>query len=100
MLVCRDFWQFTAFRFRNLRQTISLQPQPLSRRAWWTRRNVPERESHSFEASFAAESTYTMARTETPEQVRLWFQGAVQDLWPVAIGSLSLRKSPCIRKTT
>ena len=42
--------------------------------------------------------TYTMARTETPEQVRLWFQGAVQDLWPVAIGSLSLRKSPCIRK--
>ena len=39
-----------------------------------------------------------MARTETPEQVRLWFQEAVQDLWPVAIGSLSLRKSPCIRK--
>ena len=42
--------------------------------------------------------TYTMTRTETPEQVRLWFQGAVRDLWPVAIGSLSLRKSPCIRK--
>jgi hypothetical protein len=42
--------------------------------------------------------TYTMARTETPEQVRLWFQRAVQALWPVAIGSLSLRKSPCIRK--
>ena len=42
--------------------------------------------------------TYTMTRTETPEQVRLWFQGAIQDLWPVAIGSLSLRKSPCIRK--
>ncbi len=39
-----------------------------------------------------------MARTETPEQVKLWFQGAIQDLWPVAIGSLSLRKSPCIRK--
>ena len=39
-----------------------------------------------------------MARTETPEQVRLWFQEAIQDLWPVAIGSLSLRKSPCIRK--
>ena len=42
--------------------------------------------------------TYTMTRTETPEQVRLWFQEAVQGLWPVAIGSLSLRKSPCIRK--
>ncbi len=42
--------------------------------------------------------TYTMARIETTEQVRLWFQGAVRDLWPVAVGSLSLRKSPCIRK--
>jgi hypothetical protein len=42
--------------------------------------------------------TYTMARTETPEQVKLWFAKAVRDLWPVAIGSLSLRKSPCIRK--
>jgi len=38
-----------------------------------------------------------MPRTETPEQVRLWFQTAVRDLWPVAIGSISLRKSPCIR---
>ena len=42
--------------------------------------------------------TYTMARMETTEQVRLWFQGAARDLWPVAVGSLSLRKSPCIRK--
>ena len=39
-----------------------------------------------------------MLRTETPEQVKLWFQAAVRDLWPVAIGSVSLRKSPCIRK--
>jgi hypothetical protein len=39
-----------------------------------------------------------MARSETPEQVRAWFQQAVHSLWPVAIGSLSLRKSPCIRK--
>lgn len=35
---------------------------------------------------------------ESPEQVRLWFQTAVRDLWPVAIGSISLRKSPCIRE--
>jgi len=42
--------------------------------------------------------TYTMTRKETSGQVRLWFQAAVRDLWPVAIGSLSLRKSPCIRK--
>lgn len=38
-----------------------------------------------------------MPKTETPEQVKLWFQTAVRDLWPVAIGSISLRKSPCIR---
>ena len=29
--------------------------------------------------------------------VRHWFIEAIQDLWPVATGSLSLRKSPCIR---
>jgi hypothetical protein len=35
---------------------------------------------------------------ETPEQVMKWFQTAVQRLGPAAAGSLSLRKSPCIRK--
>ncbi len=35
---------------------------------------------------------------ETPEQVMRWFHAAVQKLAPVAAGSLSLRKSPCIRK--
>jgi hypothetical protein len=39
-----------------------------------------------------------MKRSETTEQVKLWFEGAVRDLWPVALGSISLRKSPCIRK--
>jgi hypothetical protein len=39
-----------------------------------------------------------MTRTETAEQVQLWFQAAIGDLWSVAIGSISLRKSPCIRK--
>jgi len=39
-----------------------------------------------------------MARAETTDDVRHWFQKAVGDLWPVAIGSLSLRKSPCIRR--
>ena len=38
-----------------------------------------------------------MPKTETTEQVRRWFQQEVRDLWPVAVGSLSLRKSPCIR---
>jgi len=35
---------------------------------------------------------------ETPDDVKRWFQSAIQDLWPIALGSLSLRKSPCIRK--
>ena len=34
---------------------------------------------------------------DTPEQVKQWFLKAIQELWPVADGSLSLRKSPCIR---
>ena len=36
--------------------------------------------------------------SETPEEVRRWFLKAIQKLWPVAGGSISLRKSPCIRK--
>ncbi len=39
-----------------------------------------------------------MKRAETAEQVKRWFQTEVGKLWPVAIGSLSLRKSPCIRE--
>jgi len=35
---------------------------------------------------------------ETPEQVIRWFEKEVQKLTPAAAGSLSLRKSPCIRK--
>ena len=39
-----------------------------------------------------------MLKTETPEEVRRWFFTAIQKLWPIAGGSISLRKSPCIRK--
>lgn len=35
---------------------------------------------------------------ETPEDVRRWFLSTIKKLWPVALGSISLRKSPCIRK--
>lgn len=34
---------------------------------------------------------------ETPEAVRSWFIRAIRRLWPVAIGSLSLRRGRCIR---
>src|SRR5262245_6373352 len=35
--------------------------------------------------------------SESPEQVIRWFQAAVKNLSPAAAGSLSLRRSPCIR---
>lgn len=38
-----------------------------------------------------------MERPESPEAVRRWFFRQLEALWPVAGGSLSLRKSPCIR---
>ena len=39
-----------------------------------------------------------MPKNETPEEVRRWFLNAIQKLWPIAGGSISLRKSPCIRE--
>ena len=39
-----------------------------------------------------------MNKEETSQRVRIWFQAAVQKMWPVAEGSLSLRRSPCIRE--
>jgi hypothetical protein len=39
-----------------------------------------------------------MTQAETPEEVRRWFLAEVAKLWPVAGGSLSLRKSPCVRE--
>jgi hypothetical protein len=43
-------------------------------------------------------ATYTMSKNETPDEVKRWFVREIQKLWPVATGSLSLRKSPCIRE--
>ena len=34
---------------------------------------------------------------ETPKSVRSWFIKAIRHMWPVAIGSLSLRRGRCIR---
>ena len=39
-----------------------------------------------------------MSKQETPEEVRKWFLSQVGHLWPVAIGSLSLRRNQCTRK--
>jgi hypothetical protein len=38
-----------------------------------------------------------MRRTESAEDVGRWFADVIRDLWPVAVGSLSLRKGSCIR---
>jgi hypothetical protein len=38
-----------------------------------------------------------MRKTESAEDVRRWFAKVIRDLWPLALGSLSLRKGPCIR---
>ena len=38
------------------------------------------------------------AKDEKADDVRRWLVEAIRDLWPVADGSLSLRKSPCVRK--
>ena len=32
------------------------------------------------------------------DELKRWFIDGAEELWPVALGSLSLRKSPCIRK--
>jgi hypothetical protein len=37
------------------------------------------------------------ATTEDPAAVGEWFGKAIETIWPVADGSLSLRKSPCVR---
>ena len=42
-------------------------------------------------------STHIQMRSETTNDIRQWFRGAMQGLWPIAEGSLSLRKCPCIR---
>lgn len=38
------------------------------------------------------------AKLESPVDVAHWFQSQAAVLWPAALGSLSLRRSPCIRE--
>ena len=37
-------------------------------------------------------------KTESPDDVARWFRAHTAGLWPAALGSLSFRRSPCIRK--
>ena len=36
-------------------------------------------------------------KVESPIDVERWFRAQAADLWPAALGSLSLRRSPCVR---
>ncbi len=36
-------------------------------------------------------------KTEAPADVEQWFREQAATLWPAALGSLSLRRSPCVR---
>ena len=38
-----------------------------------------------------------MKRKQSLNDIRQWTQRELSQLWPLALGSLSLRKSPCIR---
>ena len=45
--------------------------------------------------------TYTLMKTipsESPSDVWCWFQNQAESLGPALLGSLSLRRSPCVRK--
>ena len=42
---------------------------------------------------------YDMPRkSESPSDVERWFRAQAAPLWPAALGSLSLRRSPCVRE--
>ena len=44
------------------------------------------------------ECTHTMTRSsESVADVERWFRAQLARLWPAALGSLSLRRSPCVR---
>ncbi len=59
MLASGVFWRFTAFRFRNLRQRIHLQPKPSRLYNQSTERSAPDGESRYFAACFAGEKMST-----------------------------------------
>src|SRR5207253_9632128 len=38
------------------------------------------------------------SKSESPSEVLRWLQSQTADLWPAVLGSLSLRRSPCVRE--
>ncbi len=42
--------------------------------------------------------TYRVSKNETPSDVERWLTSQTAGTWPALLGSLSLRRSPCIRE--
>ena len=42
--------------------------------------------------------SHVRTKPESPDEIKQWLLKAVARLWPVAAGSISLRRSPCIRQ--
>jgi hypothetical protein len=42
--------------------------------------------------------TYSMNKNESPSDVERWLADQTASAWPALLGSLSLRRSPCIRE--
>ena len=46
----------------------------------------------------AARNRAPKVKSELPADVARWFQEEAVKLWPAVLGSLSLRRSPCVRE--
>jgi hypothetical protein len=42
-------------------------------------------------------ATKSQPKSESLTELQRWWQGQTANLWPAALGSLSFRRSPCIR---
>ena len=80
-------------------ETVTQSRRPRSHKTTWRmcRFSESEKNSSSLVSMCAIVRTY-MTGADTPKDVERWFQRAMAKLWPVAEGSLSLRRSPCIRE--
>ncbi len=61
------------------------------------RQTICENKVLAFRTVYVYYITCTMSRDDS-HNLQRWFLEAVQKHWPVATGSLSLRKGPCIRE--
>ena len=52
----------------------------------------------AFELKISGDKLPEAATQKLLDELKRWFLDGAEELWPIALGSLSLRKSPCIRK--